>query len=184
MHYGSYMIRQEIVVTKDRGFTLVEAIIYVGLFAIMFTGIFVSIYPFLTGAERLTRNIATEGEVAFALSKIHYALAQGITTPSDTIATPAPGDTSDVLIIKNGSDETFRLEQNPANSACTPPRICPTLDYSTDGGTPFPLNGERVAIEDFTVTHYGPQGGAPRFLEINFTANGRTVGPIIYYLHF
>lgn len=170
---------------NNRGFTLLETIIYVGLLGIMFSGIFVSIYPFFTGAERLTRNIATEGETAFVLNKIRYALAQGMTISTDTITTPSEGATTDALIIKNGNgDEVFRFEQNPQSDTCPAPVVCPTLDFSIAGGEAFPLNAERVPIENFTVVHHAPVGDAPRYLDISFYANGTFTGVSTYYLHF
>jgi type II secretory pathway pseudopilin PulG len=167
---------------NNRGFTLLETIIYVGLLGIMFSGIFVSIYPFFTGAERLTRNIAAEGETAFILNKIRYALAEGITEPTDTVALPTAGNSSDTLVIEDG-DAVFTFEQNP-DSACVPPATChPTLDLTIGDGDPLPLNADRVPIENFSVRHYAPTGGAPRYLEITFDANGESVGPVVYYLH-
>jgi type II secretory pathway pseudopilin PulG len=177
------MIKQ-LPVTNRRGFTLLETIIYVGLFGIMFTGIFISIYPFFTGAERLSRNIATEGETAFVLNKIHYALAQGITSSADVVTTPAEGATADKLIITQGASEHFRFEEDLTNTFCTPPLICKMLVYSENGTTTKPLNAERVLIENFSVTHTAPNGDTPRYLDISFTANGVPVGPVRYYLHF
>ncbi len=175
--------------TKIRGFTLMETIIYVGLFGIMFTGIFMSIYPFFTGAERLSRNIATEGETAFILAKIQYALASGIIDSSSSVTTPAEtgATTSDKLIIKNSSGvQVFKFEQGTSTLFCPPPSItCGRLDYATSSATTT-LNAERVPIEHFTVTHHKPDPvtHAPRYLEVSFNANNVAVGPVTYYLHF
>jgi type II secretory pathway pseudopilin PulG len=180
---------KQLPVTKTRGFTLVETIIYVGLFGIMFTGIFMSIYPFFTGAERLSRNIATEGETAFILAKIQYALASGIVASSSSVTSPAEtgATTSDTLIIKDASNvQIFKFEQGTTTLFCPPPSItCGRLDFATSSATTT-LNAERVTIENFTVTHHKPDlaTGAPRYLEVSFNANGVPVGPVTYYLHF
>jgi type II secretory pathway pseudopilin PulG len=167
-----------------RGFTLVETVIYIGLFGIMFSGIFMSMYPLFTNADRLSRNIATEGETAFVLAKIRYALAHGVVDASHTVTSPAPGTSSSTLIVKNGSTELFRVNEDTTNVFCTPPRVCAVLTYSEDGDPPRPLNAERVSLTDFSVTHVAPVGEVPRYVEVNFKANGTLVGPVRYYLHF
>lgn len=162
------------------GFTLIETIIYVGLFGIMFTGIFISIYPFFTGAERLSRNVAAEGETAFILAKIQYAL----TTTTTKILSPAENATSSTLIIADSSGtKLFTFTQGTATAGyCPPPRtICGRLDFATSTNATTTLSAERVAIDNFTVV-YHKIVGEPRYLEISFTANNVRVGTSIYYL--
>ena len=87
----------------EKGFTLIETIIYIGLFGIMCTGIFVSMYPLFTSAQRLTSNILIDSETAFILAKIEYALYNGITSPSATISSPSLGSSGSMLTITNGT---------------------------------------------------------------------------------
>lgn len=166
--------------TKEYGFTLIETIIYVGLFGIMFTGIFVSIYPFFTGAERLTRNVAAEGETAFILAKIQYAL----TSTTTKILSPAEGDTDNKLIIADSSNNPlFTFTQGTSTTGyCPPPRTtCGRLDFATSTNATTTLSAERVAIDNFTVVHH-KDVGEPHYLEISFTANNIFVGTSTYYL--
>jgi type II secretory pathway pseudopilin PulG len=167
-----------------KGFTLVETIIYIGLFGLMFTGIFTSVYPILTSTEALTKNIAIENEATFIARKLHYALAQGITSSTTFIATPTEGTASSTLVISSDEDELSRFTVDTSNVFCTPPRVCSVLMYSKNGNTPLPLNNERVDITNFTVAHHPPVDGSPRRIEVSFTANGIPVRPIRYYLHF
>jgi type II secretory pathway pseudopilin PulG len=171
---------------KKSGFTLIETIIYIGLFSLIFTGIFVSIYPLMTGAERLSRNVAIEGETAFILAKIEYALSDSITSSSGTITSPAAGATGSSLVIAVGGNERYRFEGQSSSSYCTTPLICRVLTLKTGGGSndAIPLNAQRVQVENFSVTHTGPTGGEPRYLDVSFTVNGEAVGPVRYYLHF
>lgn len=168
-----------------RGFTLIETIIYVGLFAMLFTGIFVSIYPFFTGATRLTQNILTDGETAFVLAKLQYGLTASMTSSASVITTPAEGATADKLIIKNGANEVLHIE---IGTTCTTPSplVCKMLMFSQNGAVLQPLNADHVQFDSFSVRHYAPNmsTGAPRYLEVSFTANRKTVGPIRYYLNF
>lgn len=174
------MTQQHKPATKTHGFTLIETIIYVGLFGIMFTGIFVSIYPFFTGAERLSRNVTAEGETAFILAKIQYAL----TSTTTMIATPTLNSTDDTLTITNSSGEKlFTFTQGIATTGyCPPPRtVCGRLDYATSTNATSTLSAERVAIDDFTVVHH-KEVGEPHYVEISFTANNIFVGTSTYFL--
>lgn len=170
---------------KTAGFTLIETIIYIGLFSLMFSGIFVSIYPLFSGAERMTRNIAGEGETAFILSKIDYALDSVITNPGGQITSPAEGMTANELILSDATGERFRFVKNEDNEFCaTIPLECDTLTQSENEGDALPLNTQRVRIEGFTATH--GKDGDVRFVEVSFRVNGASekVGPIRYYTHF
>ncbi len=175
------MIKQ-LPVTRRAAFTLIETILYVGLFGIMFTGIFVCIYPFFTGAERLSRNIVAESETAFILAKIQYAL----TSTTTKITTPSENTTSGTLLISDSSgNKLFTFTQGTSTLGyCPPPRtVCGRLDYATSTHATTTLSIERVAIDNFTVAHH-KNVGEPRYLEISFTANNNRVGTSTYYLPF
>ncbi len=173
-----------IVKTPTSGFTLIETIIYIGLFSLIFTGIFMSIHPLFTGAARMTRNIAIEGESAFILAKIEYALSDTITSPLGVVTTPSAGSTGNTLILEFDGDERFAFAIDNSNAFCSSPVICKMLTLSEDGAAAQPLNAGRVQIENFSVTHVAPTGGIPRYLDVSFTANDETIGPVRYYLHF
>ena len=166
---------------KDCGFTLIETIIYIGLFALIFSGIFVSIYPIFTGAERLTKNVATEGETAFILSKIDNALSSIITDSNGTITTPGGNQ----LVLSYNGTEKFRFAGSTSSTYCVTPLVCKLITIEKDhSGDAVPLNAQRVQFENLSVTQTAPTGGASRYIDISFTANGKAVGPIRYYLHF
>ena len=166
------------------GFTLIETIIYIGLFGIMITGIFVSMYPLFTNAQRLTANILIDGESAFILTKIKYALAHTITSTQGVIISPKEGETANVLTITNGTQQ-YEFAEDTSQVFCTPPLICSPLTLSQNGQQPQALNSERVAIENFTVTHTAPvHNGALRRLEVSFTANGVAIPPMVFELQF
>lgn len=170
---------------KTSGFTLIETIIYIGLFALIFTGIFVSIYPIFTGAERLTKNVATEGETAFVLSKIDYTLSSTLIDSNGTITSPAAGATGNTLVLSYNGTEKFRFAGSTSSTYCVSPLICKVITLDTNHASDaVPLNTQRVQIENLSVTHVAPSGGALRYIDVSFTANGKSVGPIRYYLHF
>lgn len=170
--------------TKYRGFTLIETVIYIALFGILCSGFFLSIYPFFTSAERLSRNIATEGEVTFILTKIQYALNDTITSPLGTIGTPREGETADSLTLFYDGVSRYEFGVDTTNAFCTPPLTCMMLTQTNSMSTPLPLNSERVTITNFQVTHHAPSQNSQRYLEISFSANDVPVGPIRYDIHF
>ena len=168
---------------NESGFTLVETIIYIGLFALIFSGIFVSIFPIFTGAERLTKNVAAEGETAFILAKIDYALSKTVTNTNSTSTIPV---SADQLTIKNGT-EKFSFTGTSSSKYCgPPPLVCKLLMLKVgDTGEYAPLNAQRVPIENFHVTQIlASTDGTPHSIDVSFKANGKQVGPIRYYLHF
>ncbi len=167
-----------------RGFTLIETIIYIGLFSIMSTGIFISIYPLFTNAERLSKNILREGETMFLLNKIQYAITQSITSSHGVINEPVEGASSDTLVITSVSGETFMFTHDASNIFCTPPRHCNIITYEENGATSSPLNNERVSIEHFNVVHKASTASTSRRLEVSFTANDIPIGPVTYFPHF
>jgi hypothetical protein len=171
-------------VINTRGFTLIETIIYIGLFSLIFSGIFVSIYPLFTGAQRLTQNIAIESESAFILSKIDYALSNTIIDPNGIIVSPPEGETASELIIQYAGTQRFRFAGNETNEFCSPPLLCNTLTLAKEDGGALPLNAQRVSIDNFTVTHVAKSGSARRYIDVTFTANDEPIGPVRYYLNF
>lgn len=178
--------------SPNAGFTLLETIIYIGLFSLIFSGIFVSIYPIFFGAERMTRNIAIEGESAFILAKIDYALSQTITSEAGGIISPAAGALASTELVighdtdSNGTfdDERFRFVGDNSNAFCTAPLVCKMLTVSKNRAAALPLNATRVHVENFSVRHVASTGGEPRYLDVSFTAGGHLIGPVRYYLHF
>jgi hypothetical protein len=159
---------------NNKGFTLLEAIIYVGLLGILLTGLFVSINPFLDGAARITARVAAEGEAAFILRKIDWALTTKITDDGDSITSPsAGGATTSILSIDPDPGGEVRFEQSGDY-----------LMYVDSTGS-TELNPERVPITDFSVTHVATgEAELPRYVEVYFKADGIEVGPARYYLRF
>ena len=170
---------------KNRGFTLLETIIYIGLFGLIFSGIFSSIYPILTGADRLTEYILINSEQEFMFAKITYLLGDSLTTNQTTITEPGPNATSSRLIIKDAGLEKYHLET--ADMDCQIPMLCTEKQIlvSKDQGVPQALNNTRIIVSNLTV-HRPPlqTGDLPNYLDISFKINGVAVTPVRLYLHF
>lgn len=170
---------------NHRGFTLVETVLYIGLFGILFSGIFISIYPLFTNAERLTRASTIESESAFILAKIRYILSNTITSSEGIVVTPNSGNTAHELLITNVSEnKKFHVSEDVSGTFCTPPLACTMLILGENNADSLPLNAQRMRIKNFTVTHQVPHDGISRYLDISFEIEGVVIGPIRYYLHF
>jgi prepilin-type N-terminal cleavage/methylation domain-containing protein len=144
-----------------KGFTLIEIVIYIALLGVLLTGIIVSTYPIFTGAEHSSSGITRDGEIAFVLQKISWALG------SET-SVSVPG-THDTLNINTASGSFSFTQQNGS--------------VALDGS---PLTTSRVTVSNFDVRDVG---GTPHLIVINFdisspNATSAHVGPVKYYVHF
>ena len=165
------MIQQDLVVINMRGFTLIETIIYVGLFGILFAGVIGSTYPLFKSAEQLTAKVIDDGEGIFAAQKISMLLASS----TSAICAPSAGATGNTLTIAPyGSTcavgNTYTVTQNGG-----------TLSLQKSGGVITPLTTARVTIANFSVKHVTPTAGVPRYIEYSFTTDNATTGPIRKY---
>lgn len=142
-----------------RAFTLLETIIYIALLSVILTGLMVAVYPLFTGAERNTAKVNAEGEAAFILRKVAWALSSAA-----SVSEPAAGSSGDTLTIVGG----VSLAENDGA-------------IEVDG---VPITNSRVEVSDFSVTHTAPSGNTPRLIEVSFKIDGTPVGPWQKYVHF
>jgi type II secretory pathway pseudopilin PulG len=59
---------------KNRGFTLIEVVLYIGLFGILVGGVIIAAYQLLEGGDRNQVNILIQEEGTFLNRKINWAL--------------------------------------------------------------------------------------------------------------
>ncbi len=153
---------------RTLGFTLLETIIYLALFSILFTGILVSAHSFFRGAEILSRRILSENESAFVVRKIGVHL-----NSASALSSPTAGGVSSTIRFStyDGEVHTFSIVDG-------------MMVYAS-GTSPFlPLTIGRVKITSLSARHEAPSGGSPRFLEYSFVVDGETVGPVRMYFTF
>lgn len=106
-------------ITNKTGFTLIETIVYIGLFAILISGVVATAYSLIEGGNRNKAAISIQEEGTFLNRKINWALSGAsdvcvtvdnippcITTSSGgntlTITRPDLGAQSPLVIIGNG----------------------------------------------------------------------------------
>lgn len=137
------------------GYTLIELIIYIALLSGILTAALIIAHPIITGAERLSRRVGSDLETTFVLQKISLAVTGAA---SSDITVPLPGAESDVLIV-NGVSFTTIGGAVTADSA--------------------PLTASRSSFADFSVTY---AVGSANHLDVAFTVDGVSVGPVRFML--
>lgn len=142
-----------------KGFTIIELLLYMGLFSILITiigGLFFSILQLRLEAETVS---SVQQDSNFMIERLRYDLngATGITSPA------SPGQTASVLtFVKSGTTYNYTLSGG-------------TDLLLTIGGQPaVSLNGYNTQVLAFNVTRLGDPGGFP-YLNISFTLSGKSV---------
>ncbi|OHA27354.1 MAG: hypothetical protein A3C06_04185 [Candidatus Taylorbacteria bacterium RIFCSPHIGHO2_02_FULL_46_13] len=141
----------------QKGFTLIETLIYIALFGIILTGVITSAYPLITGAEKLSQRVTEEGEAAFVFHKIGWALSS-----STAITLPA----TNTLKIKNVGGSYLWLHEGNAGIEI--------FETSNAGVTPSArdwilLTAERAFFSAFTASVVI---GTPNAVSVAFSVNG------------
>ncbi len=150
------MMRMEMPVIRQNGFTLIETLLYIALFAIILTGVIMSAYPLITGSESLSAHVTAQGEAGFVLRKFSWAF-------------------SDVVSVTVSGGNTLTVTQ-PSGS----------LVFTEDTGAielnGVPLTASRVAFSNFAVSKTIPASG-PEYIEVEFDAGTEHYGPARYYAY-
>ncbi|MEK9176994.1 MAG: prepilin-type N-terminal cleavage/methylation domain-containing protein [Patescibacteria group bacterium] len=146
---------------SGKGFTLVEALIYFALVAVIITGAIASAYPLFTNTERSSMATLRDLESAFVFQKAAYLLNRPVT------AVTASGGT--LAVTAGGNDYVMAL----GGGAVT---------LSVNGGTAVPLTSSRITITNLAFARVAGDGGEPDLLTINFDANAVAEGPYTRYL--
>lgn len=168
------------------GFTLLETIIYIGLFSTLFTGIITSVYPLFTIASLQGKQITIQAEASFILDKIEYIIYESNTTPTSQVLTPGVSQSTSTLTLTTSSADIYTFMIDTAPPGCVAPRLCSTLSLKKNTGELLPLSSTRVVVENFRVTHTPPDllRRQSRTLDVSFTVSGTPIGPVRYYLRF
>ena len=80
--------------SHKRGFTLIETIIYLALYALIMTGVLVSVYGIFGSASRNQTKAMVQEEGSYLTGKIDWAL-----TGVQTISAPVANDSGDTLTV-------------------------------------------------------------------------------------
>lgn len=155
----------------NRGFTLIEAIIYIALLGLIMTGAVATAYQLLSGAGSLaTKNTAGE-EGNFVLRKLDWALSS--IDPAQPI----------VPLTGYGSTISFSRYNQALPDIKIAFRLNGTaVEMSENGGTSYlPLTTTNVKANELHFHYITSVGTGPAGIEASTTING-TVFSITRYI--
>jgi hypothetical protein len=145
----------------NRGTTLIELLIYIGLLSI-FIGVLTSLFSTAIDIQLGTQSTSALAiDSSYILSRLKYDIqrAQAITTPASL------GVNSSILVLSiNGVDYTYTKDSN-GNLTCT-----------NNLGT-INLNSYLASVSTVTFTRIGNAGGAEPTVKIIMTITSRVVQP-------
>ncbi len=137
---------------QERGFTILETVIYIGLFSILMTGVLVTVYELIEGGTQNREAVAIQSEGTFINRKISWALsgATAIDVSSSTILTitrPDLGGQSPLRITENGGQ----------------------MLISRGGGATIPLTTAEFKVENTSFSMIPSVAGLPDGILVHYT---------------
>jgi prepilin-type N-terminal cleavage/methylation domain-containing protein len=145
------------------GFTLVEVLVYLGLFAILMTGMLATAFSMLEASDRDQTRVLMQGEGDFIVAKINWAL-----TGIKDINSPFPGGSGSILSVNKwigsgvATTVDFRIPPGTEDMAIT-----------FGGNDPVVLNNSNIQIENLLFTH-DYSGSNQEDVSAGFTIKART----------
>jgi prepilin-type N-terminal cleavage/methylation domain-containing protein len=150
---------------KNRGFTLIEIIIYTALFSIMMGGLVVTVFELMQNSEKLSGNDTAQEEINFVLKKMDWALSD-----ASDINSPQSG-TSEVLSVNktNFTNNPIVFDLNTSNSNYH------YIEFCLKSTNCNPLTTQNVKVENLSF-EYLPKAG----IKSTITLNGETISTVKY----
>ena len=142
---------------QSYGFTLLETLIYLGLFSILIGTGYVTAMNLVQSNEHIEALLAREEEKLFLEKKIEWALS-GV----KMVHSPVENATSSLLSIdtvSEGSPLTFDLADG-------------CLRFSQSGYVPVCLTTDRVHIDHLEFTHHAKTSTTSESISAMITING------------
>lgn len=142
---------------KNKGFTLLETMIYIALFGLIMSGSVVTAYQLLEGGRHNQTAITIQEEGTFLSRKINWALLGATDVTVD--------GTKKILTITR--PDLFAESPLVIESTST------TMTLKRTGAGAMTLSGDFFAITAVSFTKTPAAGGIPASLETKFTVNSK-----------
>lgn len=153
-----------------RGFTLIEAIIYIALISIMLGFTVLVISQMMDTQRRLKSKIELEAEADFILRKLNWAL-----TNAQNVSQPPLNSSSSVLSIdKNGGSENPLVFDLAGGD----------IRLSRGGGAATALNNQYVTLNQLTFEHLAASGTTPEAIRTTIAVQSLTDARIIQITNY
>lgn len=143
---------------SDKGFTLMETMIYIALFGIIMSGALVGTYNLLEGGKRNIDTAKIEEEGTFLNRKLNWALT-GATNATVT----GGGSTINITRPDLGSQSPIVIKQSGTNM---------TITRGT--GVEVELNNDRFHISGTNFVYTPASGGRPPSISATFKVEEKT----------
>lgn len=140
---------------QRKGFTLIETIIYAGLFSVIISLVLVGVFQIIESQDRAQAIVETQEEANFIMRKIRWALL-GV----QSINQPLAGTTSSLLSVNK-----FNFGQNPVIFDVA----SDSIRLATGGGGSLTLNSRDVKIVSLVFEHIPQSGDIPPAIKTELT---------------
>jgi len=154
-------------IKSQSGFTLIEALIYIALFAVIIGGLMLTAYQIFEATAQVQKMAQREVEYNFVLEKIMWVLARN--TDEDIIK-PLEGEASDKLRVTKGT-EIYEFSANGSSVVLT----------KDPDGSPaiYNLSNPRVLISEINFIRTNPNNGT---LKITMVVDGQKTATTTLFL--
>lgn len=144
----------------NRGFTLIEVMLYIGLFTLLIGSVFVTAYQIIEGTNKINIKTTTQEEGNFVMRKIDWLLT-GL-------------DSANILSI-NGSGCSQTLTSQKINYPSNPITLrinSNTLEIKEASGSYIPITTSNVAVTCLKARIIPATGSGPSGVTATTTING------------
>lgn len=144
---------------SEKGFTLIEVVVYIALFAILMGGAIVTAYSVFESAAHNQTIAIVEEEGNFLTGKIDWALSN-----AQSIVQPAAGSASSILQITEYSGSNITLSLTGG-----------AMQIQDSTGS-FPLSTSNVLVTNLVFTHTAASGDGitPESVAAQFTLTAKS----------
>ncbi len=148
-------------VRNTRGFTLIEAVIYIALLSFLMVGAVATSYQLVGSSTSLSAKNTTGGEGEFVLHKLDWALSgvRTISTPSSWSNALRLSRYDGVTVDMCLNNQAIWMRENQTGG------ICADTSYTA-------ITTSNVTASSLSFHYVPASGGAPAGLEASTTING------------
>ncbi len=148
----------------QKGFTLLEVIIYIALFTLLMGSAFVTAYQLIEGSNQISVKTVVQEEGNFVMRKIDWALTGLERTVGNTPSVGGSGCSQTLTLNKLSFPENpIVIRRNSSNGS---------LEMNKAGGTFTPITTANINVSCFEARIIPSSGGGPSGVTATTTING------------
>jgi len=146
--------------SPSAGFTLIEILVYLVLFAILMCGAVAAAYALFESTDRNQTKVMVQEEGDFFLAKINWALSG-----TQSVNAPLIGASGSILSVNKWDPAVGAIVINLAGT---------DLELSHNGNPALRLNNPNIEIKNLVFTHNFGGGVNPESVRASFEIDART----------